>query len=429
MPEKELDQSHIQPLLSSIVENSDDAIIGKDLEGVIFYWNNGAQKIYGYAIEEVIGQPVSILIPPDRKNEMSDFLDKIKHSELVEHFETKRLRKDGQIIDVSITISPIKNATREIIGASTIARDITKQKQAEQALLDSQIKYKVLYDSSKDAIMITVPDKGFIAGNPAAIELFGCKNEQDFIIHTPSSLSPEFQPDGKPSQIKSQEMMRIAMEKGSHFFEWMHKRVDGKEFLATVLLSRMELRGQKILQATVRDITRIKEIEKNLKAISLEWDRTFNSISDFIFVLDRNYTIIKANSSFFRAMKVEPKEVLGKKCYQIMHKADKPWPCCPVMKTNGDCKVHVEEINDPNIGIPLLVTASPILDENGNFDGIVHIAKDISIQKKTEEELKAKIDALERFQKVTIDRELKMIEMKKKIAELEGKLSQKPSGK
>lgn len=131
----------------------------------------------------------------------------------------------------------------------------SRVQQRTRALKASEMKFRTLYDSSRDAIMILTPEAGFLGGNAAAVKLFGCKDEETFTRCTPDDLSPEHQPDGILSTVKAQEMMAIAMEKGSHFFEWTHKRMDESQFFATVLLTRMELGGKKHLQATVRDIT------------------------------------------------------------------------------------------------------------------------------------------------------------------------------
>jgi PAS domain S-box-containing protein len=112
--------------------------------------------------------------------------------------------------------------------------------------------------------MILTPDKGFVSGNPATIKLFGCQKEDEFISLTPADLSPEYQPDGALSAEKAQKMMAIARAQDSHFFEWNHKRVNGKEFYASVLLTRMNLYGEEVLQATVRDITERKQAEAEL---------------------------------------------------------------------------------------------------------------------------------------------------------------------
>jgi PAS domain S-box-containing protein len=116
---------------ASIVQFSDDAIISKDLNGIITSWNKGAERIFGYIAEEVIGKPITILIPPDRRDEEPAILERIRRDERIDHYQTVRMRKHGSRIDISLTVSPIKNAVGKIIGASKIARDITQQKRAE----------------------------------------------------------------------------------------------------------------------------------------------------------------------------------------------------------------------------------------------------------------------------------------------------------
>ncbi len=131
--------------LASIVDSSDDAIVSKDLAGVIQSWNGGAQRLFGYTAEEVIGQPITILMPPERMNEEPDILARIVRGERVEHYETVRRRKDGSLIDISLTVSPLRARDGRIIGASKIARDITHRRRAqEQAnLLLSEMKHRL----------------------------------------------------------------------------------------------------------------------------------------------------------------------------------------------------------------------------------------------------------------------------------------------
>ena len=119
-------------VLAAIVESSDDAIISKNLDGIITSWNRAAERIFGYAADEVIGRHISILMPPEHIEDVVRILGHIRRGERVDHFETKRRSKDGRIIDVSLTISPIRDADGKIIGASKVARDITARKRAEE---------------------------------------------------------------------------------------------------------------------------------------------------------------------------------------------------------------------------------------------------------------------------------------------------------
>jgi len=120
-----------QAFLAALVESAEDAIVGKTLEGIVTSWNQGAERVFGYTAEEMIGRPITTLIPPGHPNEETTILERIRRGERVEHLETQRIRKDGQIIEVSLTISPIRNRAGIIIGASKIARDITERKLVE----------------------------------------------------------------------------------------------------------------------------------------------------------------------------------------------------------------------------------------------------------------------------------------------------------
>ncbi len=132
-------------LLAAIVESSDDAIISKDLNGTVTSWNKGAERLFGYTADEMIGQPILRLIPEERLGEEPGILSRIRNGERMDHYETVRRRKDGSAVDISLTVSPIRNASGEIIGASKIARDISDRKRAQEAreLLLNEIKHRV----------------------------------------------------------------------------------------------------------------------------------------------------------------------------------------------------------------------------------------------------------------------------------------------
>jgi len=131
---KDIEGLSSQAYLAAIVESSDDAIYGKALDGTVLSWNRGAERIYGYSAEEIVGRPVSILVPPTKPDEVPQILERVKRGERVSHFETTRVRKDGEVIDVSLNVSPILDASGKIIGASTTAREITEQKKMREAL-------------------------------------------------------------------------------------------------------------------------------------------------------------------------------------------------------------------------------------------------------------------------------------------------------
>ena len=121
--------------LAAIVDSSDDAIIGKTLDGTIISWNAGAERIYGYTADEVVGRPIAILVPPDRPNELPAILERLRRGESISHYQTERIHKDGRRLTISVTISPVRDTAGTVIGASAIARDITEQEQAIRSAL------------------------------------------------------------------------------------------------------------------------------------------------------------------------------------------------------------------------------------------------------------------------------------------------------
>jgi PAS domain S-box-containing protein len=183
--------------LASIIESSDDAIVSKDLEGIITSWNSGAERVFGYTAEEAVGKPMAMLIPPDRAAEEPLILARIARGEVTDHFETVRVRKDGRLIDVSVTVSPIKNIQGVIVGASKIARDITARKQAEQAIHASETKYRVLFETLIEGFCTIEMifdandrpvDYRFLEINPAFEKQTGLRNAQGKLMR---ELAPD----------------------------------------------------------------------------------------------------------------------------------------------------------------------------------------------------------------------------------------------
>ncbi len=255
--------------LSAITDSAQDAILMMDPEGKLTFWNPAAERIIGYPSAEALGRNLHDLIAPKRFHEahhaaFPGFLRSGQGAAIGKTLELQAIRKDGREIAVALSLSAvrIKNGWHAV----GILRDITEQKRAEEALHESEERFRTLFESSRDAIMtLEPPDWNFTSGNPATAALFRAKNIQEFISYGPGNLSPERQPDGRLSAEKAKEMIETAMHEGSHFFEWTHSRTDGEEFPATVLLTRMEQTGKVFLQATVRDITEQKRAEEELR--------------------------------------------------------------------------------------------------------------------------------------------------------------------
>jgi PAS domain S-box-containing protein len=173
------DAEELSSRLAAIVASSDDAIISKNLQGIIVTWNEGATRIFGYTPEEVIGKSITILIPPDRLQEEPAILTRLRAGDRVDHYETVRVRKDGSFVDISLTISPVRNAAGEIIGASKIARDITHQKRAEEALRVSNQRFRLMADSAPVLIWIADHAKARIWFNKVWLRFTGRTADQE----------------------------------------------------------------------------------------------------------------------------------------------------------------------------------------------------------------------------------------------------------
>jgi PAS domain S-box-containing protein len=163
-------------LLAAIVESSKDAIIGKSLDGIITSWNKGAEEIYGYTKSEIIGKSISVLIPPELPDELTDILRKIKLGEAIENYETVRQRKDGQNIYVSLTVSAIHDAEGRILGAST-----TERKRAEEELKQSEERYRSIFENAQEGIFRSTPDGKIIMANQAMAKMFGYESPEEMM--------------------------------------------------------------------------------------------------------------------------------------------------------------------------------------------------------------------------------------------------------
>jgi len=292
-------------------------------------------------------------------------------------------------------------------------------KQKKYSTMNAKV-FHTLIERLRDAIFIVdAKTNQFLDVNSQACASLGYKREELLAGMGVTDIDAVM-----PNRASWVDHVRKVREKGSLMMEGRHIRKDGIEFPVEINISIVELDKEYIV-AAVRDITDRKKAEEKLKEAAVEWQKTFDSITDLIFMQDENFTITKVNRAFAETLKLKPEEIVGKKCYEILHKRNAPWDNCPFEQTRKDKKSHTEEVDDPGIGIPLLITTSPIFDPSGKFIGSVHIAKDISGIKKTENDLKEKLNQLEKFNKVAVGRELRMRELKEKITELEKKVNDK----
>ncbi|MBL7835648.1 MAG: PAS domain S-box protein [Cyclobacteriaceae bacterium] len=249
--------------LAAIVESSDDAIVSKQLDGTITSWNRGAERLFGYKPEEIVSQPITRLIPPDRLGEEPAIIGRLMRGERVEHIETKRVTKDGRLIDVSLTISPIRDQFGRIIGASKIARDISVQKRAEREMEESRLRLETIIEASA----LGTWELDLVSGKPRYsgryLEILGFKRDE---TPTHAELLTRLHPDDFPIRDKA---FKQAMQTGKLFYSarliWPDKSIRWMEGRGNVFFDST---GKAVkMTGTVRDITEEKAFSQALETM------------------------------------------------------------------------------------------------------------------------------------------------------------------
>jgi PAS domain S-box-containing protein len=263
--------------LVAIVQSSDDAIVSKDLNGTIKSWNRAAERMFGYAADEVIGQSIRIIVPADRQSEEDDVLRRIQRGEAIDHFETVRQRRDGRSIPISLTVSPIRDRDGRIIGASKIARDISTEKRHEgQLRLQSR-----LLDLSDEAIFAWELDGGIVIWNNGSERLYGYTRE-DAVGRASHELLQTVYP-GPRSEVLA------ALQAGRQWDGEVHHRTrNGREIVVESRQQPLEVGGRQLVLETNRDVTEQRRADKRatflvetgkVLAGSLDYEATLTAIA------------------------------------------------------------------------------------------------------------------------------------------------------
>ena len=270
-------------LLASIIESSDDAIIGMALDGIILSWNLGAQRIYGYSADDVKSQSISILNPA-HSNEVAQLLERIRQGQRIEHYETMHTRKDDKKIYVSLTISPIKDRIGKIIGASTIAWDVTEHKRIGEALGESEARFRSITQSATDAIISADSYDNIISWNKGAQTMFGYM-EEEALGKSITIIIPERYRDAHKNgleRVYSTGETRIIGK--SIPVELVGMRKDGSEFPLELSLSTWKTEKRRFYSAVIRDITERKLADEKLKKILSELERSNKDLEQFVYI-------------------------------------------------------------------------------------------------------------------------------------------------
>jgi PAS domain S-box-containing protein len=372
--------------LAAIVESSDDAIVSKDLNGIINTWNKGAERILGFTAEEVIGRPVTILIPSDRQAEETEILSRIRKGQRIEHFETVRQRKDGTLINVSLTVSPIKNERGEVIGASKIARDITRSKEAQEQLRRA-LEFDQTVMLSMGEGLYTVDSEGRVTFmNPAAERMLGWTTDEvlgsrihDVIHHT--------RPDGTPfpaEQCAGLKVLREGKTVSEHQDSFIRK--DGTFF--DVVFSSSPLRSEDRISGLVvvfRDITERKRAEEEIRFQA----HLLDAVDQAVVATDLNGTLIFWNSFAEKLYGWPAAEALGSNVLDLMpspHLREQATEILALLQSGHSWAGEFEVQRRDGTFFPAMVNDSPILNDQGELIGIVGVSVDNTERRRAEKE-------------------------------------------
>lgn len=248
--------------LAAIVDCSDDAILSKDLNGVIQSWNKAAERLFGYRRKEIVGKSIALLIPADRIAEEKLILGKLRKGQRVDHYETVRLHKDGRAINVSISVAPLRDASGRVVGASKIIRDVSDRDRIEAALGESEKRLRAIVETAVDAI-ITIDEKGLIeSANPATLKLFGYR-EAELIGRNVTMLMPE------PYQSEHDQYLGNYLRTGRARIigigrEVTARRKDGTTFPINLSVSEVALEGKRLFTGIIHDLTSRRRLERQI---------------------------------------------------------------------------------------------------------------------------------------------------------------------
>ena len=383
--------------LAAIVESSNDAIIGKTLEGVITTWNKGAEKLYGYSAVEVLGQPISILALPDRPEELAQILASLGHGAIVEQFESVRVRKDGSHVDVSLSMFPLTDSRGKVMGVASIARDITERKRAEESLHESEERFRSTFENAGIGMALVDMQGHPIKSNPALRQMFGYSGEElSRMTFTEFSHPDDRELDwGLYSELAAGKREKYEIEK-------RYLKKGGGVVWGQLTVSLVKGSDGRPLCAVgmVQDITERKRAEEEMYKSRQMLKSILDTIPQRVFWKDRNILYLGCNQAFaMDAGLKDPAEIIGKDDHDLT------WKETAERYRADDKRVMEQETPRLNFEEPqnrpdgsvwsLLTNKLPLRDREGKVIGVIGTYEDISARKRAEEEHTRLMTAIE----------------------------------
>ncbi len=368
----------IRERLAAIVESSDDAIISKDLNGIITAWNRGAEKVFGYSAAEAVGQPMLMLFPNGRGKEEADILARVSRGESVEHFETLRLRKDGTKIDVSVTISPIRNSNGTIVGASKVARDITENKRAAEILFEQA---RVM-----DSAQVFVRDlqSRIVFWPKGAEKLYGFNSQEALGTLSHDLFHTQF---SEPLEMIEKKLFETGIWEG----ELIHTRRDGSVIVvSSAWVLHRDSQGQpvRILETNV-DITARKQAEDQLRESEDRFRLFVEHAPAALAMFDRKMCYLHMSRRWRADYGLGERELRGVSHYELFPEIPERWKEIHRRGLAGEVQRGEDDRLDRPDGSVQWIRweVRPWYDRTGGIAGIVIFAEEITARKQAEDVL------------------------------------------
>ncbi|GEM_PF-301482 len=386
------------------IEGPGDGLLDWNLADNTVFFSQSWKKILGFTEDEV-GNSLEDLTgrihPEDLANAQATMRDYLNSKNPIYASEYRVRCKDGSykwILDSGMVVA--RNEDGKPLRMIGTHRDITPRKLIEDELRDTTLKYQVLFENSREALMLLMPPSWqFVKANQATLQLFGASSQDEFITLGPQDLSPERQPDGRQSGEKAREMIATAMREGSHFFEWEHQRLGGQPFPANVLLTRMEVGSEQFLLATVRDISELKQAEAALTESRDLLQTIIDTAPIGVFWKDRNLRYLGCNKVFAKdAGMAHPTDVIGKDDYQMAwatqakyYRADDQ-----AVMESGIARLFYDAQHKSPSGQVIWLRSSkiPLRNQDNDVFGLLGVYDDITVRKQAEEKLRVSEERL-----------------------------------
>ena len=398
--------------LAAIVRSSEDAVISEALDGIITSWNPAAEKMFGYTEREALGKPMSIIATPGRLEEYKEIIETVKNGRKVERYETQRKRKNGTVVDVAVTVSPVRDDEGRLIGLSAIDRDMTVERRASQYA-------RSLIEASLDPLVTISPEGKITDVNEATVKVTGVSREK--LIG--ADFSNYFT---EPS--KAREGYQLVFSKGTVTdYPLTIRHNDGK--LTDVLYNASvykDVVGNVLgVFAAARDITAQKQASQYARSL-------IEASLDPLVTISPEGKITDVNEATVKVTGVSREKLIGADFSNYFTEPSKAREGYQLVFSKGTVTDYPLTIRHSDGKLTdVLYNASVYKDVAGNVLGVFAAARDITAQRKAEAQVAEqrareleRLAELERFQKLTVGRELKMIELKKEIDELKGRLGE-----